>query len=65
MSGLLKNIVKGHFLLGKEPVISFYSSEEIFFFKILILGGLVYSQLPQKSMGRDAPLLPEDTSGTL
>ena len=65
MSGLLKIIFKGHFLLGKEPVISFSSSEEIFFFKILILGGLVYSQLPQKPMGRDAPLSPGDTSGSL
>lgn len=64
MSGLLKIIFKGHFLLGKEPVISFSSSEEIFFFKILILGGLVYSQLPQEPIGRDAPLSPGDTSGS-
>lgn len=65
MSGLLKINFKGHFLLGKEPVISFYSSEESFFFKFSILGGLFYSQLPQKSMGRDVPLSPGDTSGSL
>lgn len=65
MSGLLKIIFKGHFLLGKEPVISFSSTKETFFFKILILGGLVYSQLPQKPMGRDVPLSPGDTSGSL
>lgn len=65
MSGLVKINFKGHFLLGKEPVISFSSSEESFFFKISILGGLLYSQLPQKSMGRDVPFSPGDTSGSL
>ena len=65
MSSLLKIIFKGHFLLGKEPVINFSSSEEIFFFKILALGGLVYSQVPQKATGRDAPLPPRDSSGSL
>lgn len=64
MSGLLKINFKGHFLLGKEPVISFSSSEESFFFKILILGGLLYSQLP-KSMGRNVPLSPGEASGSL
>lgn len=64
MSGLLKIIFKGHFLLGKEPVMSFSSSEEIFFFENVILGGLVYSQFPQKPVGRDAPLWPGDTSGS-
>lgn len=68
MSGSLKIIFKGHFLLGKKPVTSFSSNEEIFFSKILILGGLVYSQLPQKvskKKERDAPLSPGDTSEPL
>lgn len=65
MSGLLKINFKGHFLLGKEPVISFSSNEESFFFKIPILGGLLYCQLPQKSMGRDVLLSPGGTSGSL
>ena len=65
MSGLLKIIFKGHFLLGQEPVIIFSSGKEIMFFKIMILGGLVYSQLPQKPLGRDAPLSHGDTSVSL